>query len=311
MSDYLNDISELAADGVHKKVIAAARVILGGLDTEAFWGFSFLAFTRRFDSRLRNYLPDPARTHLDLSPGFDAIRYLEDSRVDRITDPARNVSHDDAERMAKRLVVIGLAGERGSGRASLANHLVDAHGFTRMSFEDPLRMAASILYNLPLHYFTDLELSRKPVAKLGMSPEKLMSVLGGDICQGLRRTIWNDRLLLRVAAVARLEPTGEPRVVVSGLAYEDEAQFVRSLSNGRVAWMSRTGHFNSPHVHANDVLLANTIGLSDFVRNAAAKLGYVAPDSATRTTAASPATAANVPIDFVNSEPARLRAARP
>lgn len=311
MSDHLNDISELAADGVHKKVIAAARVILGGLDTEAFWGFSFLAFTRRFDTRLRNYLPDPARTHLDLSPGFDAIRNLEDSRVDRIADPVRNVSHDDAERLAKRLIVIGLAGERGSGRASVANHLVDAHGFTRMTFEDPLRMAASILYNVPLHYFTDLELSRKPVAKLGMSPEKLMQVLGGEVCQGLRRSVWNDRLLLRVAAVSRLEPSGQPKIVVSGLAFQDEAEFIRSLEHGRVAWMSRTGSFNSPHIQADDVLLTNNVGLSDFVRAAAAKLGYVAPGSAAPSAVAASSAAKDSPLDFVNSEPARLRAARP
>jgi hypothetical protein len=283
MKEYLNEISELADEGVHSKAIAASRIILGGLDAQPFWGFTFLAFTRRFNTRLQNYLPDPRKAQLNLVPGFNALRDYDDSRVDRISDPVRNVTHDSAESLAGRVTVVGLAGERGSGRGALASHLVDTYSFTRMEFMDPLRVATSVLYNIPMHYFSSPDLLQKRIPQLDMSPEKAMHVIGADICQGLRRSIWNDRLLLRMAAVATLEPTAPPpKIVVSGLRFEDEAQFVRSLPHGRIAWLSRTGCFASAAtgaIHADDVLLTNSGGLREFLLDGSRKLGLLAPEA--------------------------------
>lgn len=278
--EFLNEISELADEGVHRKTIAASRIILGGMDALPFWGFSYVAFTRRFDARLKHYLPDPARAQLNLVRGYDALRDFAESRVDRISDPVRNVTHASAEQLAARVVVVGLAGERGSGRATLADHLVDTYHFTRMSFEDPLRVATSVLYNIPLHYFSDEELFRKRIPQLGMSPQECMHIIGADVCQGLRRSIWNDRLLLRMSAVAMLEPTAPPpNVVVSGLSFEDEAEFIRGLPHGRMAWLSRTGRFSmlaEGAIHADDVLLTNSAGVHEFLVTSAEKLGLAA-----------------------------------
>lgn len=284
MQQYLNDISELADDGVHSKTIAASRIILGGMDTQPFWGFSFTAFTKRFSARLQNFLPDPSKAQLNLAPGFNALRDYADSRVDRISDPVRLVTHDAAEDLAGRVTVIGLAGERGSGRGTLAGHLVDTYHFTRMEFNDPLRVAASVLYNMPLHYFSDQTLLQTRIPQLDMTPEQALHALGSDVCQGLRRSIWNDRLLLRMAAVATLEPTAPPpNVVVSGLRFDDEAEYVRSLTNGRVAWLSRTDTFSSATngaVRADDVLLPRSGGVREFLFVASKKLGLVVPELA-------------------------------
>ena len=238
--DYLNDISELAAEGVHQKTITAVRIILGGLETAPYWGFEFAAFARRFNSRLSSLLPDPDLLNLNLVPGFNALRDLDDHQVDRISDPVRAIDHEFAMSMAKRLHVVGLAGEPGSGRDTLATRLVDAHGFTKMSFEDPLRMAVSVLYNLPMHYFSDASLKSKPIPSLGMSPLECLEAVGSNVCQGLRRSIWSDRLLLRMASIGRLDSDSAPKVVVTGMRYEDEAEFIRSIPGGQVAWVSRT-----------------------------------------------------------------------
>lgn len=279
--EFLNAVSELADEGIHRKTIAATRIILGGMDTQPFWGFDFAKFTRRFDSRLKSCLPDPARTQLSLVPSYDALRDYANSRVDRISDPVRNVTYASAEVLASKVVVVGLAGERGSGRTTLAEHLVDTHRFTMMSFEDPLRVATSVLYNIPLHYFSADELFRKRIPRLEMSPQECMRTIGGDVCQALRRSIWNDRLLLRMSAVSALEPSAPPpNVVVSGLSFEDEAEFVRSLPNGRVAWLSRSGRYSAlveGAIHSNDVLLTNKGELRDFLVTSTDKLGLVAP----------------------------------
>lgn len=239
-TDYLNEISELAADGVHKKTITAVRIILGGLETSPFWGFTFAAFARRFNSRLESCMPDPEVLNLNLVPGFNALRDLDDHSVDRISDPVREIDHEYAMSMAKRLRVVGLAGEPGSGRDTLATRMVDGYGFTKMSFEDPLRIAVSVLYNLPMHYFSDSTLKSKEIPGLGMTPIQCLETVGGNVCQGLRRSIWSDRLLLRMASIGRLDAAGSPKVVVTGMRYEDEAEFIRSIPGGQVAWVSRT-----------------------------------------------------------------------
>jgi len=78
------------------------------------------------DTRLSNYLPDVGKTQLELVRGFDAFRDFDDSRVDRISDPVRNVTHDSAEQLSKRVEVIALAGERGR-RPHSAGHSSRRH----------------------------------------------------------------------------------------------------------------------------------------------------------------------------------------
>jgi hypothetical protein len=305
--DYLNEISELAAEGVHKKTIAAARIILGGLDTQKFWSFDFSAFARRFNTRLCNYLPDPADLQLNLVPGFNALRDIEDFHVDRINDPVRDVTHEFAVSMAKRLTVIGLVGEPGSGRKTLATRLVDGHGFSSMSFDDPLRVATSVLYNLPPHYFTDNSLLNATIPALGMSPARCMEIIGGDVCQGLRRSVWEDRLLLRMAAIGRLDSSGAPKVVVSGLRLHDQAEYIRSIPGGQVAWVSRQAHGQnsllSRSARPGDLHLTNTGDVKAFLDASIRSLGLVGTSASTAAPAA-PASA------VVGPAPARAHAPR-
>jgi len=116
-----------------------------------------------------------------------------------------------------------------------------------MSFDDPVRIAASLLYNIPLHYFSDAELFRKRIPQLDMTPEKLMNVIASDVCQGLRRSVWNDRLLLRMSAVSMLEPSAPPpKVVVSGISFEEEADFVRSLEPRQSGVAVQVGQVRHP-----------------------------------------------------------------
>lgn len=276
-ANILDELSDLSREGVHAKTIAAARVILGGLDTSGFWGFRFAAFARRLNSHLCSRLPDPARCHLNLTPGFNALRELRNYQVDHITDPVRSVTQECAMGMSQRLVVLGLVGEPGSGRNTLATHLVDGHGFSKMSFDDPLRVAASLLYNIPMHYFSDEQLRTAELPALRMSPLRCMEVIGGDVCQGLRRSIWSDRLLLRMSALGRLSVDDAPRVVVSGLRYEDEASFVRALPNGRVVWVSRElagrrSVFNGS-ARPGDLQVANAGNTRSFLASAVTALG--------------------------------------
>lgn len=282
--EYLNAISELAEDGMHRKTIAAVRIILGGLDTQGYWGFSFSAFARRFETRLKSYLPDPESVHLDLMPGFNALRDFLDSRLDHVSDPAHNFTIESAIQSSAAATVLGLVGDHGSGRTTLADHLVDSLGFTRVSFDDPVRIAASVLYNIPLHYLSDPKLALTRIESLKSTPRRVMDIIAGEVCQGLRRSIWSDRLMLRVAGVARMSEGATPKVVVNGLRFKDEADHVRSLEHGQVAWVTRGSASQTLRPSAalpGDVVLHNDRDSASFVAKAVESLGLLQDRPAT------------------------------
>ncbi|WP_346927659.1 hypothetical protein, partial [uncultured Arthrobacter sp.] len=89
--------------------------------------------------------------------------------------------------------VIGLSGFAGSGKSTVANYLVEEHGFTRLSFAAPLKKMLRTLNpaikcegssdHVPLRYLLDIyegdELAIK-ASDYGKDYRRLLQVLGTD-----------------------------------------------------------------------------------------------------------------------------------
>jgi hypothetical protein len=274
----------------------AAHIILGGLDTEAFWGFEFEDFVHQFQERLARDIGAPLRAPWRGAIDFTAQDYVDLRRaadgLDFTPNPAELLDEAMATEFIRRSDVLGLNGPIGCGKDTAAEAL-EPHGFVRASFAEPLRLAGSMVYGIPPRYFVDRELKETALPNSRMTPRRVLQLMGTEVCRSIHEPIWVKRMLLRVASAMhdlndhsrhhpeRISGAGGIRVVIPDVRFQNEADFVRHIG-GRVVRISRpeldveritatkgAGHSSESGVsqHPTDIYLVNAGTKEQFQRS--------------------------------------------
>jgi hypothetical protein len=119
--------------------------------------------------------------------------------------------------------LIGLAGLARSGKDSVANHLVQKHGFHQVAFADPLRDMLEFGLGIDPHYLTEDKESLIPW--LGVSARHLLQTLGTEWGRGcIRTSFWIDVLTHSV----QMFGDDTDSIVISDIRFNNEANWVRS-----------------------------------------------------------------------------------
>jgi dephospho-CoA kinase len=109
-------------------------------------------------------------------------------------------------------IIIGLVGESGSGKDTVADYLRDKHGAKLYRFADPLREA--------LELYLD-HISREDLQWLAM---RFKERFGKEILsRGLKR---------------KIEKNGSSLIVINGVRFFEDAEFIKSLPNGYVLYIT-------------------------------------------------------------------------
>jgi dephospho-CoA kinase len=109
-------------------------------------------------------------------------------------------------------IIIGLVGESGSGKDTVADYLRDEHEAKLYRFADPLREA--------LELYLD-HISREDLQWLAM---KFKERFGKEIlARGMRK---------------KIEKNGSNLIVINGVRFFEDADFVKSLPNGYVLYIT-------------------------------------------------------------------------
>jgi hypothetical protein len=151
-------------------------------------------------------------------------------------------------------MIIGLSGYAQSGKDTVANILVEKHGYTRVAFADPIR---KLLYEMdPLVPHEDNEISYRLqdlVDSYGWDKAKvefpevrrLLQELGVGARKLFGDTFWINEALFDVAP--------DDKVVVSDVRFENEAQWIQDFK-GQIWRVKRmgTGAVNG-HVSESDL----------------------------------------------------------
>jgi hypothetical protein len=126
--------------------------------------------------------------------------------------------------------LIGLTGQAGSGKDTVADFLCETHGFVQIAFADPIRAGLKAMFGLTDDYFTDRKLKERTVPWIGRSPRELMQTLGTEWGRKLiNRDIWISLAETKVKqllyAPDYLHVSG---IVISDVRLENEATWIRS-----------------------------------------------------------------------------------
>lgn len=153
-------------------------------------------------------------------------------------------------------MIIGITGKIGAGKSTIAQHLVEAHGFTRLGFADTLKSMALVLNPLiPCETWmfgqTHVPLSAyvkewgMDLAKKNPEVRRFFQVLGTE---GVRQHLGEDSWIR--ALQRRIEDTeadGPPRFVVDDVRFLNEAQAIRDWG-GEIWRVVRPGFAGDGHV---------------------------------------------------------------
>lgn len=120
--------------------------------------------------------------------------------------------------------LIGLTGRAGSGKDAVARILATQHGYSRMSFAEPIKRGLNSMFGIQASVFEDRSLKEKPIDWIGHSPRYLMQTLGTEWA----RHMVNEDIWIRVAAqlLAQHRRLGGPVCIVD-VRYSNEAAWVR------------------------------------------------------------------------------------
>lgn len=131
--------------------------------------------------------------------------------------------------------LIGLHGKARSGKDTVADHLVENHGFVKVSFAEPIKKGICAMFDLPMSIFDD-DQKDEVIDWIGKSPRQLAQTLGTEWGRELiSPSLWIDVLDNKLDRLAEWKPG--LKVVVPDVRFEaggdvdqgDEAQYVREF----------------------------------------------------------------------------------
>ena len=129
-------------------------------------------------------------------------------------------------------MLVGFAGVKRAGKDVAAAHLVASHTFSRYAFATPLKDLCRRMFGLTLD---QVEGDAKDiiVPKYGMSPRRIMQLVGTDCVRTIAPEFWTDAF---DAWLNSRSPVGN--VVVSDVRFQNEVDLIHRRG-GRVFLLTR------------------------------------------------------------------------
>jgi hypothetical protein len=171
------------------------------------------------------------------------------------------------------VIVIGLNGLRGSGKSTVAEHLISAHGFVRVKFAQGLKDMLHAIGLNDRHIEGDLK--EVPCDLLcGKTPRHAMQTLGTEWGRALiGKELWQH---IGIAKVKTHWEQGRHRVIIDDARFENECTAIRQM--GGAIWrvlrhpapMRADADLHASEVDQShieyDVLLRNDGAIKDLIR---------------------------------------------
>lgn len=151
-------------------------------------------------------------------------------------------------------MIIGICGLIGSGKGTVADILVNNHGFTKLSFADSLKDAVSAVFGWERALLEgDTEESRmfreqvdawwqERLGIIGLTPRMILQQWGTEVCRNnFHNDIWILSLekKIREISLAHAENYTEARIVIPDTRFPNEIEMIQRL-RGEV-WCVKRG----------------------------------------------------------------------
>lgn len=158
--------------------------------------------------------------------------------------------------------IIGITGKKRSGKDSIADYLIDNHGYTRYAFADPIKRGLMEMFGFTDEQMWGSEQDKETVdPRWGISPRRLVQITGTELYQFdlpkyLRegefpwgRGVWTRKFKLWY--LDELEENPNLKVVISDVRYPHEEEIIHGL-NGTMVKVIRPSLGESTDQHSSE-----------------------------------------------------------
>jgi hypothetical protein len=159
--------------------------------------------------------------------------------------------------------IIAICGEKRSGKDVLAEHLVSNHGYTKISFAEPLKIVVKTLFN-----FSDIQVGideKNSIGhekdsiddKWGISPRQALQFFGTEVLQykiqellpNINRNFFAESLVLRIKADNNND---DKKYVISDLRFLHEYEKLKEFSDILIIRVNRDASDASIEKHVSE-----------------------------------------------------------
>jgi hypothetical protein len=157
-------------------------------------------------------------------------------------------------------MIIGIAGYAQSGKDTIAEYLLNEHGFTRVAFADGIREALYVLNPLVGAYTlrTVVDANGWEKAKRNVEIRRLLQVLGTEV----GRDMLGEITWIKYALNKMVDPY--KNYVITDVRYENEADAIRA--NGGTIWRVNRGGVGPVNDHPSEISM-DSYDNYDFIFN--------------------------------------------
>jgi hypothetical protein len=161
------------------------------------------------------------------------------------------------------MVVIGIAGKKGSGKDMVGDYLVREHGFLKIAFADPIKEICKIAFSLKDQQLNE-DAKEIVDTRFGISPRQMMQKVGTDMFRAeFGQNFWVNRL---IETIASSEPCD---IVVTDVRFDNEMEAIRDMG-GQVILLSRhvgDGRHRLPDHHVSETGIEQMSGFDAHMEN--------------------------------------------
>lgn len=167
-------------------------------------------------------------------------------------------------------IIIALTGPAGAGKDTVADFLVEHHGYTKLAFADALRDEVGRAFDISVKLLTQRETKEHPMSALALqrcmdqgfmarvaigkswstprSPRQIMQWWGTEYRRAQDQHYWVDAFMTRLI---KEHQQGNYRFVVTDVRRANEAELLRELG-GSLLQITRPGFEPQPGAHSTE-----------------------------------------------------------
>lgn len=148
-------------------------------------------------------------------------------------------------------MLIGLLGNKGSGKSTVADYLVKTHGFIEKSFADPLKKACQELFLFDdQQVYGDINAKETPDARwFNCTPRKVLQFIGTDLLRNQIGTLipeLGQDIFIHHFRLWYQSHSDEKNIVISDVRFQNEADLIVSLG-GIIIRIDRNSNLSDIH----------------------------------------------------------------
>lgn len=177
-------------------------------------------------------------------------------------------------------MLIGLIGNKGSGKDTFANYINKKYDFISYAFADKLKQICKILFELNDEQLNG-KLKEDRIDELGVSPRTLFQRIGTDLFRNLlpviipelKKFLKNDSIWIKSFEIWYKKKQKNQNIVVTDVRFKNEADIIKK-NGGILIKINRFDKSNDNHLSENeletidyDILILNDSTLNKFYKN--------------------------------------------